>query len=225
MIESVNYIVTFYCGKRRMYNSETPCIDFANSHINFINENMPNIGLVSFVISKCNCPIDSSLITFIEKQNKNFNYEVIVRENKGISYGGFYETIKKNHQNFEYSFIIEDDYIPVQENFINFFQQKMDTNTVYVCSLYRNKHASICNGLISNKLASTDFSLMEGNINFKENLDYNTANSNQRYFMVNYEKVNLKISDITDVGHTLYKHYKNIITYGDKDKPLLIKPI
>ena len=108
VVQNVNYIVSFYNGPRRCYGSYRG-IEFATKHIEFLNNNLPNIGLVSFVIQDSKTQLDEELIEFINSTDIKFNYEIILRENKGMSYGAFSAVMRKNHTKYGWSFIIEDD--------------------------------------------------------------------------------------------------------------------
>ena len=48
---------------------------------------MPDIGLVSFIINKSDELVDNELVEFINNSDIKFNYEIILRDNNGFSYG------------------------------------------------------------------------------------------------------------------------------------------
>lgn len=225
MYELTNYQIVFFNGNRRCYrnNNGNKSIEFAGKHIEYINENIPNIGLVSFIINKGIEELDNELIEFINESNLNFNYEIIVRPNQGFSYGAWAETMVKNHIDFDYTFVIEDDYIPTQKDTLDYFYNKLDEKTIFVCCLWVNDHASISNGMIYTKLMRGD------NINTLKKYhgsSYADGQTNQRYFMTEYKKLNFNFKDICDVAHTIFRdNNKKNKFYGDRKKPLIITPI
>ena len=226
-MKDVNYIVAFYNGTRRHYGRETHWRTFLHAHIDFITNNMIDIGKVTFLISWSNdnndFKDDKEMIWYIESLDLPFNYETYTRVNNGFSYGAFAEVIEYNHKDYKYSFIIEDDYIPTSPDFMGYFLRKLEGSVVYVPSLYKDSHASICNGMINNKLLIDNIRLL-GDYHGK---DYRRGGyTNQRKFMTGYGKLGYTFDDITDVAHTEYlDSSKRIIKYGNENGPLLIKPI
>jgi len=219
--KNTNYQIVFYNGYRRLHHNFKGEL-FCKKHIEYINNYIPNIGLVSFIINKSDESLDKEVVDFINNSDIKFNYEIILRDNIGFSYGAWAETIEKNHTKFDYTFIIEDDYIPVEENTLDYFYKKIDDETIYVCCLYVNGHASISNGMINTKI------MRGNNINILESYvgkDYSKGTYNQSRFMTEYKKY--KFKDITDVAYTTFQSFvaNKTIPYGDKTKKLIIKPI
>ena len=229
VVQNVNYIISFYNGPRRCYGSYRG-IEFATKHIEFLNNNLPNIGLVSFVIQESKTSLDEELIEFINSSDIKFNYEIILRENEGLSYGGFSHVMRKNHTKYGWSFIIEDDYIPILKDFLKYFWGEFKQDIIYVCSFYQNRFASISTGMISNNL-------MRGNINvLKEyvgNGYYGSGGDCQIHFMTEFYKLGFCFADITKVAYTLFLHCHGgddpiHIRYPKHSRvllPLIIKPI
>ena len=230
VVQNVNYIVSFYNGPRRCYGSYRG-IEFATKHIEFLNNNLPNIGLVSFVIQDSKTQLDEELIEFINSTDIKFNYEIILRENKGMSYGAFSDVMRKNHTKYGWSFIIEDDYIPILKDFLNYFWVEFKQDIIYVCSLYVRQHASISTGMISNNLMRSNIHVLK---------EYGGAGYDgeggdcQTHFMTEFHKLGFYFTDITNVAHTLFLRCQegnlpiNIrypIDIVDRYLPLIIEPI
>ena len=229
VVQNVNYIVSFYNGPRRCYSSDRG-IEFATKHIEFLNNNLPNIGLVSFVIQESETPMDEELIEFINSTDIKFNYEVILRENEGLSYGGFSSVMRKNHTNYGWSFIIEDDYIPESKDFLNYFWGEFKPDVIYVCSLVQNKYASISTGMISNNLIRGNVHLMTEYVGTGYDGEGGRC---QVHFMTEFYSLGFCFTDICNVAHTLFldcrfgsdpTHIKYPMT-GHQGLPLIIKPI
>jgi len=222
---NVNYIISFYNGKRRHYSGKSNWRTFLDSHINFIKNNMIDIGMVTFVVSwsKDNSVDDNEMIRYIESLRLPFNYEIYTRVNGGFSYGSFADVIKKNYNDYDYSFVIEDDYIPALPNFMEYFLKKFEGQVVYVPSLYINDHASICNGMIDNVLLRGHINLLGDYIGN----DYlKGGTQNQLRFMKEYESIGYQYNDITDTAYTEFLHISGkIIKYGNENGPLIMKPL
>ena len=226
-MKDVNYIISFYNGTRRHYGRETHWRTFLDTHIDFIKNNMIDIGMVTFCISwsndNNNYVDDKEMVWYIESLDLPFNHEVYLRVNNGFSYGAFAEIIERNHKDYQYSFIIEDDYIPTSPDFMGYFLRKFEGQVVYVPTLYANDHASICNGMIENRLLRGHIDLLGDYIGN----DYQHGGfGNQLKFMTGYGKIGYKFDDITDVAHTEFLDGdKKIIKYGNENGPLIMKPI
>ena len=228
LYKDTNYQIAFYNGKRRSYMNSRG-IEYAQKHIDYINNHIPDIGLVSFIINKSDESIDNELVNFINDSDTNFNYEIILRENKGFSYGAWEEVMRKNYKDYDYSFIIEDDYIPSRPDTLKYFYRKFSQfeDCIYVCSLWNNEHASISNGMIKTKLFKEPDNLKI--LKVYSGSDYKNGINNQRYFMNEFIK-KYSFTDITDIGHTIFYRYTggsrgNNIVFNDSNLPLLLEPI
>tara|TARA_R110000803_G_scaffold6231_5_gene20260 strand:- start:1001 stop:1708 length:708 start_codon:yes stop_codon:yes gene_type:complete len=226
--KDINYIVAFYNGERRHFEGSRWKI-FIKAHINYLKKHQPTIGLVSFVINESFTKHDIDLIEYIEKQNLKFKYEVIIRENQGFSYGGFNQVMLKNHKDYRFSFVVEDDYVATAEFKWEMFLDKFTYyntgkgNTAYVCCLHQHNHAAICNGLISNERIGVEIELLGKSIGDK----YTKGGfDNQIGFMAGFSRRKYQIDDITDVAYTIFMDgKKSFINYGDTTKPLIMIPI
>jgi len=230
--KDINYVVAFYNGNRRHYK-ESRWKEFVKAHIKYISKYQPEIGLVSFVINESFTKHDTDLIEYIDKQKLKFPYEIILRENQGFSYGGFVQVMYKNHKDFKYTWVVEDDYIQTSEFKWEMFIDKFTYyntgkgNTAYVCCLHHDNHAAICNGLISNERIGVEIELLGKP---RGNKYSNGGFNNQIGFMAGFSRRKYQIDDITDVAHTIFMDGGKwdgtfTINYGDTTKPLIMKPI
>lgn len=157
-----NYIVACYMGNRRQQNVDP--LSYIKNHIKWLE------------ISK---DIDNAIFVFNDSSNIKFNkqeeaiklvtkagHNYIIRKNTHFSYGAWEEGIKSiiKEDKYNYSFLIEDDYIPSQEFLIYPFAKHFrygELNNIkigFVACFYDNllsnpnkplSHAGISNGLIS----------------------------------------------------------------------------
>jgi hypothetical protein len=219
----INYIVAVYGGKRRAYQ-QTPINTFISKQIEFLSKTPKFISGFTFVINKSSN--DDEIISIINNfiNESSLKGDLIIRDNKNASYGGWEEAILKTYKDFDYSFLIEDDYLPVDENFIDYFLNKDIENTSFVASLMRNNHASISNGLLNNKVVDLTIEkhgkLFElGDDNGKKTI-YLLAD--QTKFL---ELIPGTIRDITNEASTIFNNVGKMIVYNDPKLPIIIKPI
>lgn len=217
---TVNYVVALYGGKRRHYHL-TPILDFAKKQVEFLKQKPKHITQVSFVFNESDNPEDQAAIEYLSNINLPIPHSIRIRENTGFSYGAWNAVINSTKNDFDYTFLIEDDYIPTKTDFIDYFLSKIKDDTIYVCCLYRSDHAALASGLFINKHAFTPaFKLIDNN-----SYSYG-AYENQIHFLRLYQNEGFKIEDITDIAHTEFLNVtRQSILYGDQSKPFIMGPI
>jgi hypothetical protein len=155
--------------------------------------------------------------------------------NDAVSGGTNDRTVYKtllNANNYDYFFMIEDDYVPDEKDFYIPFVQRIKDDTPYVCGLilYQPLHAAHSNGIVSQKACKK---VMETNENLFDELsgdDKHSAVHTQLFFLRNFQKLGYNLADITD--KYLTRHIANyhgvhplIDEYGVVGGRCLIKPI
>ena len=251
----ISYIVACYMGERRQDESSdihsTP-LEYIKNHIKWL-ETAEDVGKALFVFN------DASYIKS-SKQNEavelviKAGHDYIIRDNIDFSYGAWEEGIKRiiKDDKYNYSFLIEDDYIPSLPSMLKFYLECMNDNIAFVASFYMHKnrpHAAISNGLISYKAiretiseSKEIFQLYErsklppnviGQTKEKfirNNIKYPAALSNQKSFLLNIisKSSNYRATDITKKNYT--KFYNPVGTsiglhlFGNKDGICLSEP-
>ncbi len=241
---NTNYIVALYGGGRRMLNDKSPSHrkpshrnrysplkSYVKKHCDFIKTNPKGIDQITFVFNKSDNPDEDKIIDYTKNLSLNIPHLVIVRENLNLSYGAWGEGLKQTAKDFEYSFLIEDDYTPVKNDFLDYFKSEIKDNSIFVASYFSIKnaqnvpHASISNGLIINKHINLENPLHHPP-KTKNRDHYHHAAQNQILFLKQYQDKGLIINDISKVAYTIYKHYKEYTNYPKQPKgnPLLITP-
>jgi hypothetical protein len=225
MEKTVNYIVACYAGKRRHYGYLTPIVKFVDTQIAFLQQKPKHITQATFVFNQSDNPEEAIAVAkcIQAKTMLHIPVQVIVRENKAVSYGAWQEALL-NCKNVEYAFLIEDDYVPNCLDFLDYFFAKCNESVKFVASLFDRNHAAIANGLIvMHNVNQTKQAT--GNI-FQLNPDNSYALGsyyNQIHFL---DLLEGRIVDITDVGYTEFLDAgRNIMQYRNNTLPLLIKPI
>jgi hypothetical protein len=236
---NTNYIVALYGGRRRMLkdkspsrrNLHSPLKDYVNKHCDFIKTNPKGIDQITFVFNESNNPDEDKIIDYTKNLSLNIPHLVIVRENLNISYGAWGEGLKQTAKDFEYSILIEDDYIPVKNDFLDYFKSEIKDNSIFVASYFTNDsrmgpHASVSNGLIINKHINLE-NPFHHPPKTKNRDNYHHAAQNQIFFLKQYQDKGLIINDISKIAYTIYKQsstqYYNF-PKQPKGNPLLIQP-
>lgn len=220
---NINYVVTVYGGQRRSY-PKTPVKLFVNKHIEFLLTKPKNFGGFTFVINKSDNDIE--IINMINDfiNISPLNGELIVRDNYNASYGAWEEAILNSYKNYTHSFLIEDDYLPVNETFIDYFLSKDIDNTSFIASLMRNNHASISNGLLNHNVIEPTVNkhgrLFKLQLDNKQKTIYLLADQTSYLDLIDGE-----IRDITNEASTIFNEVGKMITYTNPNLPIIIKPI
>jgi hypothetical protein len=158
----INYIVACYMGNRRQQNVDP--LAYVKNHIKWL-EITKEIDNAIFVFN------DASYIKHNRQEEAvelviEAGHDYIIRDNINFSYGAWEEGIKSiiKEDKYNYSFLIEDDYIPSQEILIDPFIKRFkygELNNIeigFVACFYDTlisdpnhtpSHAAISNGLIS----------------------------------------------------------------------------
>lgn len=244
MTIKVNYIAAFYIGPNRTFpyyqeafKNDPLC--FVRKHIEF-SEYAENISKFSFVF---NDDIDDILKEEILTLSQGRNIEVIFRSNQGYSYGAWDEVIKRNLNDYDYFFLIEDDYLPNYTTFVLPFVERLKDNVAYACSLVveisnkidkmipedlgKFKHPSISNGMISAKACKDILKKYGVLFRLQEGATKEIGYWNQIYFLKNFTDSGYDIVDTTDAFSSPYLNTSTgaVKLFGNTEYPPLLFPI
>lgn len=232
MEKSINYVISNYLGERRYApNLKIDPIFYLRKQCEFFTKNIiPEIGLVTFVLSKSDDNIrDNIFIDFIKQLKLPVKYELIVRENRGFSYGAWQDIVIKNIE-YDFHFLIEDDYMLNDAHSLDDFIDLSDDETIYVCQVYVTEHCSMSNGLLNSKIVRKELNRLDIkkilNATVDNECNYVTGINNQVLFLKNFTDINYKIKDVTKINNIPFSdHLGNIIQRGSLDKKITIIPI
>ena len=220
---NINYVVAVYGGERRTY-SDTPVNLFVSKHIEFLTTKPKKFGGFTFVINKSNN--DFEIIDMINEfiSKSPLNGKLIVRDNYNASYGAWEEVILNTYKNYTHSFLIEDDYLPVNETFIDYFLEKDIENTSFVSSFEHRGFPSISNGLLNHKVVNPTIKKHKHLFKLEQDKKIKSV-----YLMVDQkcflELISGKVRDITDIASTVFNNVGKMIIYTNPNLPIIIKPI
>jgi len=224
------YVSSFYFGSRRVFPQlyEEDRLLFLKKHLSKLKKLKHNISLAVFVINRADG------LESIEKeaqelilQFKDIKTDIILRDNIDGSYGCWEDALKKHSEEFDYCFLIEDDYVPVSDNFDKKFQEHLKREKdIYACQLWWNEfggyHAGISNGLIKCSAFRE-----KGEFSLNRNVhSYGPAEHNQMNFLRNFTDDGWAVVDICKKYKNLFLNYQNnIVCYGNEKGEELIRPI
>lgn len=227
---NITYVMALWLGNRRskFYNK---CWDIdiyfhLKQHIMALNKlNNPHIKKVIIVINHFNNTIDKNVPDIVNKIGCKYPVEYIFRPNQFISYGAWQEVIMKTlDDDNNYYFFMEDDYIPVKDEFYMPFYKLFDEKTGYVCQLILNSHAAISNGLMSKKVCKTLLEKYDRVFDLvKDPLD-----SSQEIYLNSMQTAGFKLKDIAGDYKILFHESSNdnVVVYGNKENDnILIEPV
>lgn len=157
----INYIIAMYLGNRRNASSDDSLM-YLEEHLKFLeslDENSPVKNIVfSINMDVSDQQATATAIQLIKQASLDVEFQIKIRPNSGYSYGNWNETlIEYRDRGFDYHFLIEDDYMPVNGQFYLPFLNEMKDEVAFVCLkmepdgfLGYPSHPGISNGLISN---------------------------------------------------------------------------
>lgn len=247
MHTKVNYIAGFYVGENRSnpyYQAvfETNPLHFFDRHVEFL-KTAKDIDLVTFVFNDDIAPELKECIDALSSTDIGKPLEIIYRKNSGFSYGIWNDVIENNLYDFDYFFLIEDDYIPSRPDFISIFRNKCIDDVSYVCSLayeVSNKinhlvrpedgsfwHPSISNGMITAESVRKVFNQHQRVFRIVNDTDYNSGYLNQLYYLKDYTDLGYKVIDTLDEYSSPYMNSGSVSVsvFGNPNNPPLLEPI
>lgn len=137
----INYVIATYDGKcNRKHNYPLP-EDVLKTHLNHIINLKHNISQITIMKP----PKTSYYKTYYDIENiiKKANIPIVILDcdNFGYSGGQFLKSYEKTKNQFDYYFFMEDDYVPLENNFdntlIDIYKKKFQNNIGILSSLVR----------------------------------------------------------------------------------------
>lgn len=142
--------------------------DLVKRHIDALDKLLlPDVEMVTFVVNMTQWTSKDTLRRIIEDHNGPHKFELKFRENWGRSYGVWEDQIRETLGEYDAYFMMEDDYIPIADEFYKPFVDKLKNNTGMVVMWYTN-HPAYALGLIS-KECCEDLLEKEGEVFFLYN--------------------------------------------------------
>ncbi len=229
------YIIATYGGQRlhgRVPEKEL----YLREHLQQLTKIQHNIDTIIVVVNtdKTECPLFTQYIESLPDVIGRSKLIVERRENVGLSYGAFNHAFEKHGNKFDYFILLEDDYIPVEDNFdttlIRILKER--PATVYLCALLgwmdkfaqpRKPHARISYGIMGKSVIQQvlnnggfDYSKGNGQASFSQSvLPFGELTDLSNVYLVPYF---LEGGHILNPRYTLHNDKTMFIPYQFKDK-------
>jgi hypothetical protein len=218
----VNYIPVFYFGQRRINNLQDKHY-FLKKHLDFLqslDSDSPIHATLVINVSSTHDEVDVKQI--ISEYTLNIPVETMFRENSGYSYGGWNHALMLNIFNqYDYSFLIEDDYVPSRKDFYTPFINQVKEDTSFVCTkLFLSPlHAAISNGLLPGNNAKKVFEVYGRVFDVNSGDSYGHAEMSQVNFLSLFDSLGLKLTELSEEFEKPFLNFNSeIITYGGQIK-------
>ena len=204
---NIAYVVACYFGDRRVndyiYHNENryDYIEWQIKQLQLLKTTL--VDKIIFVLSGC-AEVPSDLN--IPERINNIPVDVLVRENIGLSYGAWNFAVNQYGHEFNYYFLIEDDYIPVMDFWDSAFMDRMADNVAYVCTLFTD-HVAVSYGLFR-----TSAILKTGGVKHASNSEYGSnETAGQIQWGQNLQSHGWKIVDVAKEYNIPFLNYLNAI--------------
>jgi hypothetical protein len=236
---SVHYIVCFYFGNRKSakFNNivKSDQLFLLKKHLEYLETCGPEIKESTFIVNGDFLETVSEYVTKNEPKNVKLNLKF--RENTDFSYGAWNDVIKNSildGKEFDYHFMMEDDYLPNKPDFYKPFVEKCVGQTAFVCCMLwpkegSGRHPAISNGLVRNdacKLILEKHSSVF-NVNNTPGGDYSVGCSIQRSYHTYFEQEKYILDDLSDQYYFPFHDSQNdgIVDHGNSNGEKLIIPL
>lgn len=231
----VNYMLATWSGGRRQgctYGNNT------FQHLRYLNRVKHNISQVTvgYPTNPNDLPEYKRFMNGLKSLENNVPIVVERLPNKGRSYGQYSRIFDKYRSQFDYYIFMEDDYVPVMDNFDTKLVEKFDKlheekNCGFLCGMvervkFRIKepnqplHAAIAWGISSYNVLERIWE-ENGMLPHDTNIKYRDG---QNLFSWGFMKSGYTLQDVLDEYCTTYWS-KEVEYYGDKKKPIIFAPL
>lgn len=212
----VNYIIATWGGDRRVESKsyEEDRAFHIKAQINRLSNLNHSIDQITIVINEdhnsAEHPEFMEYINSIPDTVGGSTVHVKIRKNIGMSYGAWNYACEEYLNLFDYHIIVEDDYIPVIDNFDKILIEELESkNLGYLCACYTD-HASVSNGIISSAALKSIY-------NSGNNLPY--ANQENGSYGVNEIHGQIEISKaFTNAGYGVGDYTNKYLTIFESVK-------
>lgn len=161
-----NYVVACWMGSRRTEHAPNTAdrSSFLRAHVHALERLAHSLGQVTVVLNQGG---DLGAQTFARGLTRisGVPVKVLVRPNTGFSYAGWNLAHETFGNDFTHHIVVEDDYIPFQDNFDTTLVDLAECRNAYVCGLAigGGTLAGISNGIIPERLwKNVRFPTLEG---------------------------------------------------------------
>lgn len=240
MSDKITYIVAAWLGPRRAkyYTQkffEDPYFLIKQHIVNLSVLGSDSIEKIIIVVNENDPSIDHNLQNELSKLNCSIPYEVLLRPNLGFSYAAWNHGIchcLENNTSSNYFFLIEDDYVPIRNDFHESFLKEFSKQEfgavfqLYIAMHGLQKHAAISNGMLDRNIAKKCLNKYGTVFNLRYEKTYAAAQDNQVIFL-DYIRSEAEIADISKSECIPFYdiNVNRIVKFGNTKKEISIYPI
>jgi hypothetical protein len=135
--------------------------------------------------------------------SQDYTFQALARHNVDGSYGAWNEALAANRLKFDYSVLLEDDYMPGVDDYDKKFMEFFEEDTVYVCTEYKAReknveshyhqaHCAQSNGMINNRIYDEHFDRRGGFNLCGARANYGQIEWNQIHYLDKYKEHKVK---------------------------------
>jgi hypothetical protein len=229
----VNYILAMYFGERRSYDRTQDRLEFLRTQLTFL-ENIPPDSAICHVVFSINESDDiprEEIERLIREASLPIEYLIRYRPNIGYSYANWNEVmIELRDRDFDYHFLMEDDYVPTSPYFYQPFIDLTTEKIPFVCLkasengfMGHQRHPTICVGLIRCKEAIETLNRVGSILWIHPGQDYRSAEESQIHMMDNFNRIGYDFTGIPDnVRKPFWDNSLGLWERGGIDPPIII---
>lgn len=183
---------------------------------------------LSKVIFSHPCAMDELYKTFFHPINIPFEYQIIEELTERRSYGSWIHAFKKYQLEYDYYIFIEDDYVPVIDNFDSILVEQLEKKQCgYLCGWKGEAsyiHAAIANGIVKSTTLKAIYDKFHAMIPVGYPASYP---GNQLGFSHAFLDNEFTIDDYTDLYNSSFwqSGSKELVYMCRTHKDYLIKPV
>ncbi|VVB50469.1 Uncharacterised protein [uncultured archaeon] len=229
------YVVACYLWSRSVSPDDVYNYDrliYIRSHFEYLkSSDIPNLKKVVFVLNTDRPEQDVEAVLSVAKEyHIPYDVDYIVRKNINGSYGAWEDAAKKlveTDPDIDYAMFLEDDYVPVRDDFMRFFQDKFDGETGYVCQFWTNAnvgkyHAGMSNGMLDLYKARSIMAVNEQRLfRLSGRTEHQHLVWNQVYFL-EYLTKKYMVKDVSDYKQP-FKDVGGVLTcWGGPGDPFIM---
>jgi hypothetical protein len=149
--------------------------------------------------------------------------EVIVRENAGLSYGSWNAAYDAFADEFDYSIVTEDDYMPALDDFDREMVRFAERDVTYVSALEAGEglFAGVSNGIIPHEVWKEVHP-----VPYDDGVPGTKGNRSQTVWSRNFKPAGFPITDWLEEYATPFRRFpRRIVWYGHASRPPLFIPL
>jgi hypothetical protein len=231
----INYVIATWSGKRRIEDTRSNCLGvyYLKSHLTSLFSLRNHLDQITIMVpDNPEEPQDfTNHLGWFPKSIKSTNVVIQRRPNRGFSYGSLLDCYATYRDQFDYYFLMEDDYFYCLHDFDQIAVDMFESypNCGFLCGqaisyMGLRYHAAIAYGLVSSKALAV---VEPGLQRYLSADNYTEAESLQYSFGISFIDNGFGVYDFTPKYRVAFRHKDFHISHypEDSELPVLVQPI